>query len=80
MGNERGSYFDRWERGEYSIDPRDLIPTPRRIVFGTVGVRDREAFELYFGPIEEAGVVKPIIEPAKTAEPAVVKEFVLIAA
>ena len=77
MGNERGNYFDQWERGEYSIDPRDLVPIPRPIVFGTVGVRDREASERYFGPIDEARVVKSIIDPVKIAA---VKEVVLVAA
>lgn len=79
MGNERGSYFDRWERGEYSIDPRDLVPMQRRIVFGTVGVRDREAFELYFGPIESVREVRTAIEPLRT-EISVSREVVLKAA
>lgn len=58
MVSERENYFDRWERGEYSIDPRDLV---RRepVKFGSVGVIDREAFDRFF---------KVVVEPPITGE------------
>ena len=67
MRNEgRGNYFDRWERGEYSIDPRDLVPYVPPVEFGTRGMIDRS-------------VQAVAVEPARIERP-VVEERVLIAA
>ena len=49
MALERGNYTDIMERGEYSIDPRDLVRHTPPVEFGTVGIVDREAFNRLMG-------------------------------
>ncbi len=56
MNKDRGNYFDISERGEYSIDPRDLVRhNPPGISPGVV-IYDRQAFNQLMGI--ENGVVK----------------------
>ncbi len=56
MGNERGNYFDQWERGEYSIDPRDLVRHNSPGISTGVVIYDRQAFNQLMGI--EGGLVK----------------------
>lgn len=74
MALERGNYTDIMERGEYSIDPRDLVRHTPPVEFGTVGIIDREAFESHFGPIDQSA-----IGPVRIERPAA-EEIELIAA
>lgn len=49
MRNEgRGNYFDQWERGEYSIDPRDLVPVEKPDMSSVV-IYDTEGFQRLMG-------------------------------
>ncbi len=66
------NYFDRWERGEYSIDPRDLVPYVQPV--GAI-IRPSQAPERSVGERERI----PAIESTR-AERLVAEEHVLIAA
>lgn len=65
---ERESFTDKWERGEYSIDPKDLVKYTPPVEFGTVGIINRESFNELIGKISEAVPVKSIRTEIQTVD------------